>query len=145
MTPVDGITPPTKNKKKRPIKNQPVQKGNIKKNIPEQKNNNIDSRVFNNNTTQKHNLVWIVSIIIVFIIFIGWSSLIFGGKMINNSETSDNQGFLIKFSNELTNIWDKFKTDYLKIQEAAEETPQTEEERIKQLEEKVFPSFDQNN
>jgi len=150
MTPVDGITPPIKNQNKRPLKNKTVKKPVApKKRTPKtgQTNDQFENPIkqINNNTTNKHSLVWIVSIIIVFGIFIGWSSLIFGGKIINNNSTSDQAGFFEEFTKDISKIWDKFKTDYLKIQKAVEETQQNEEERIKQLKEKIFPDFDQNN
>ena len=135
MTPVDGITPPKKNYKKKPVKK------NVVKTTPPQKSAKkiIDNSILH--TQNKHRIVWLISIVIVFIIFITWASLFFGGELIKE-ESNNNGTFLEKFSNEINDIWTSFKKDYLKIKNSTEEK-QTEEERIKSLEESVFPDFDQ--
>ncbi len=153
MTPVDGITPPKKNNINRPIKNKSSIKKVSKKNErPKINNTPIKSETFksepakneilkNLSASQKHKIIWLSSIIIVFIIFILWSSLIVGGKIYSNKPITNNN-FLNNLSNELTGIWKSFKTDYLKIKNSTDEA-KTEEERIKELQEEVFPNFDE--
>lgn len=143
MTPVDGLSPPLTKNKKKPVKkpvpiNRDPQKGAGIKNFF---GNSLQR---SSNINQKHRLVWMLSIGIVVIIFIIWSASFLGGKIVSDS-SSDNSNIFESFSSELSRVWKSFKSDYLKIKDTAEENPQTEEERNKQLEEKVFPSFDQNN
>jgi len=143
MTPVDGITHPKKNNGKRPIKSKIEKEIPAKKTVLNQKNESIEAKKITNDTTikNKHRLVWIITIVIVFVIFIIWSSLIFGGKIIKN-DSNNNDNFFEDLSNDLTGIWDSFITDYLKIKKDTEEV-MTEEDKIKSLEEQVFPNFDE--
>lgn len=145
MTPVDGITPPKKNSKKKPVRNKVVKKPAPTKRLPKQTDDKPDSKIFKKeplNTLSKHRLVWIISLVIVFFIFFVWLSLIFGGKLNVDKTNNNNDNFLESFSNNLSETWDNFKKDYLKIRNSKEEE-QTEEERIKALEESIFPDFDQ--
>ena len=86
--------------------------------------------------------MWILVGITAIIIFILWV-FIFQGGLSSNANTNSN--FFNTLSEKVTDVWQTIKTDILKIQEAIknENTNESnaEEEKIKELEKKVFPQF----
>jgi len=152
MTPVDGITPPKNKKAKKPAKQTAkVNPAKVNRNQAPKKDK-AQTQDHGNKFTKdlpgqaleksKHHLVWGISIAIVIIIFIAWASLVLGGKLTISDDQTSGSEILENFTDELNQVWKNFSEDFLKIKNSAEEAS-TEEERIKQLEESVFPDFDQ--
>ena len=75
MTPVDGITPPKKISKKRPPKTKVVKKkpAEVTESKPQKTIPQKNDRLKKINNDHKFKLVWVISIIIVVIIFILWA------------------------------------------------------------------------
>ena len=129
MTPVDSIKPPQKKI------TRPRQK-TIKKIIPP-----VISKPQKNSYSQeqKYRLMWLLVAISIFIIIVGWIWLWPGGN-ISSRNKSDN--FLDTIGQKMDKIWDTVLVDWLKLKKATEQDNATSDtERIKQLEEQVFPQF----
>ena len=137
MSQVDGISPPksSKSRTKKTVK--------IKKYISEKAPIKKKKINYNIKDEHKHKLVWLISIGIVIIIFIGWLSLFQGTEL---STTNDNS-FLSRISNNFDQLWSQLKEDILKINNDDENINNTNEaeQQLKELEEKVFPEFIESN
>lgn len=86
----------------------------------------------------KRGLLWLMVGLVAIIIFIAWI-FIFQQTATNNSNTPDG---LAKIKNSISELWDTIKTDILKIKKSAlNENTNINAERIRELEDKVFPQF----
>jgi len=132
MSAVDAIRPPKKEEKDifspKPRSSQPVKQ---KKEIPPPKKSEEE---------RKHRLMWTLALIFTGIIFIGWLLLFQNGLI--TSTNSNQSSFFQQLGERAGDLWQTIKTDILKIKDEIEDKNiNTEEEKIKELEEKVFPQF----
>lgn len=126
MSPVDAVRPPQRKKKPSPAARPiPVQIKKEPVTVPPTK------------FESKKQLLWILVIATAVIIFAGWLLLSKGGPL---SISRGNSPFS-SFGQTITNLWEKFKTDILKIKTTTDNANLNSEERIKQLEGDVFPQF----
>ncbi len=127
MAPVDGLRPPKK-KKATPVKQ-------AKTAVP------VAAPVMPAPSDQQHRyrLMWLLVGATLLVIIIGWAVLIpqtFSGGTSKST-------YLEKVGDNLGNLWDSFKKDVLRLKDTTtNQSTSTEEERIQQLEEKVFPQFE---
>lgn len=140
MTPVDGIKTVKKGKtnKERTIILKEI-KG---KESPKKK---ID-KTFDRGEALKHkskkNILWILVISFMVIIFIGWIFLFKANLLFPNTQEKSNGWQRIKSG--FTQLFETFKKDVLKIKPVINSN-QSGEDQIKELEEKVFPQFSNEN
>jgi len=89
--------------------------------------------------TKKRGLLWLMVGLITIIIFVAWIFIFQQTATTNNSNTPDG---LAKIKNSISELWDTIKTDILKIKKTAtNENTNINAEKIKELEDKVFPQF----
>lgn len=131
MSPVDAIRPPKKDKKVAFPKPKPSPLVQQKKESP------LSPK---NEEQYKHRLMWILALVFTGIIFIGWILLFQSGQLISTS--SNQTGFFQQLGDKVGDLWGTIKTDILKIKEiTTNENINAEEEKVKELEKKVFPQF----
>jgi len=127
MSPFDGIRPPKKNKNN--SKRQPVKQLLDKIHMPA-----------NAYQEEKYRLVWVLAAVITLIIALGWGWLLLNGRL--NKATSNNNKWQT-ISDSVGELWDIFKTDVLKLEQVLnQEETSTKEQKIDNLEKKVFPQFE---
>lgn len=141
MTPVDGIKTVRKG---RANKGRTIVLKEIKANESPKKK--ID-KTFDKEEVLKHrskkNILWILVISLMVIILVGWIFLFKANLLFPNSQEKSN-GWQ-KIQSDLTQLFETFKEDVLKIKPAVNNSNQSEVEQIKGLEEKVFPQFGNAN
>lgn len=126
---LDGVRPPKK--KKKDIKYKPVKQ--LAEKIYKHKKNTLAQE-------EKYRLVWMAAAVITLIIAIGWGWLVFNGKL-NKSANDGNKWQTV--SDSVEELWDIFKTDILKLEKALnQEKNITDEQKIEELEKRVFPQFE---
>lgn len=132
MPAVDAIRPPKKEKiVTSSPKSMPPEPAQQKKRVPQPQKDEEE---------RKHRLMWTLALIFTGIFFIGWL-LLFQKGLITSSNSSQSN-FFQQLGEKTSSFWQTIKTDILKIKEKIEnENTNTEEEKIKELEEKVFPQF----
>jgi len=132
MSPVDAIRPPKKSKKiSAPSKPMSLPIVVKKKAIASPKFSNKE---------QKNKLMWLLAAIVTGIVFIGWIWLFQNGLITNSS--SNQSGFFEQIGDKVSGLWQTIKTDILNIKKTEEnKNTNSEEEKIKELEKKVFPQF----
>lgn len=133
MSPVDSIRPPRKRNKpitpaKPAVKAAPVQK--IVRQEPKVPATPMDMR-------HKERLLWVLVIVTSLIIFLAWL-FIFPAP----SSVSKSRGYWAGISQKLDDLWKTISTDILHLKNSTKnKNINTEEEQIKQLENQVFPQF----
>lgn len=126
MSPVDAIQPPKKVRKVMPVKKTTG--------APEK----VAPRQVLPPEAKKKQTMWLLVGVTTVIIIVGWVLLFQGGQL---TKTGGGGAFGI-LGQKLTNLWETIKTDVLKLKSAQKTTvPATDDERIKQLEQQVFPQF----
>ena len=82
--------------------------------------------------------MWLLVGVTTVIIIVGWVLLFQSGQL---TKAGGGGAFSI-LGQKLNNLWQTIKTDVLKLKSAQKTTvPATDDERIKQLEQQVFPQF----
>lgn len=143
MSPVDSIRPPKRVKKTVPIPSAvaPVQSASTGKKspIPNEIRKKPAASPDYTATSQKHKTIIMIVAVIMAVVFISWVALFMSGKLTRSS--SSNFGSTI--SNKFKNLWENIKTDVLKIKNIGQNinAANVNEEQIKNLENSVFPQF----
>ncbi len=129
MTPVDSIKPPKK-------KVSRSRQKTVKKTIPPVISNPQKNSY---SQDQKYRLMWLLVAVSILIIIISWIWLWPAGDL---SRRNQNNNFLDTVGQKIDSIWETVVTDWLKLKKATEPgNGDTDAERIQQLEEQVFPQF----
>jgi len=132
MAPVDAVRPPknaTKPKKASQPNKDPISKT---------KSTEKPRRDGQQQTAIKKVKMWAIVGTIMLVIFIVWILLLQGGKLFG---TEGDAGLSI-LSNKVSELWETIHEDVLKIEDVLEEKPEpvnAEAERIRELEEALFP------
>ncbi len=133
--PVDAIRPPKKNK------SSDTRQSN-KRPIPKETAGDLS---LDNHKTKpgREQLVWIIAGGITGLIFIIWLAFFIAGPSTDSSSNS----LFGKIGHSLSELWETARTDWLKLEKKLDNqntnsNANVEEERIQQLEEQVFPQFD---
>ncbi len=154
MSPVDGIRPPKKKKPSGKVNKKTAKKTALpnKKNpnkptpppirkpaspsIPPEKKDDA-SRPLGTEKVKELKL-WSLVAVVAILIIIGWIVVFPPGH------TSSDGSYWNIITNKASSLWDTIKTDILKFKEEnlGEEATITNDEQIDQLEDQIFPQFD---
>ena len=144
MTPVDGISAP---RAKRPTRKKPsAAKKSAAATPVTAPMTSIPTHALPTPETKSPSrrselLMWASAIIITAIICIVWIGLYSNGRLTDTQQSS----FFGKISQSLSGLIKTIQTDWLKLQDALDDSANTNapsEERIRDLEEHVFPQFE---
>ena len=132
MAPVDAVRPPKKTTK---LKKDSQQKKEL---VSKAKSIEPSKREDKQPTEVKEVKMWAIVGTIMLAIIIIWILLLQGGKLFG-TEGDAGLSFL---SNKVSKLWGTIREDVFKIEDALEEKPEptnAEAERIRELEEALFP------
>lgn len=93
--------------------------------------------------TNREQLVWILAGSVTALIFIIWLAI----TISTPAQPGESNGIFGRIGNSISDLWDTARTDWLKLEKQLDNSntnaaSSAEEERIQELEEQVFPQFD---
>ncbi|MFA5052025.1 MAG: hypothetical protein WC544_03110 [Patescibacteria group bacterium] len=142
MSPVDSIRPPKRARKIKVTVEKPDRPPKTAE--PRVPADRLSRPAINNipqtGAANKQRTLIISVVVVMAVIFIAWAGLFASGKL---TSSSGNSTFGAKLNGQLQSLWQTIKTDILRIKDTETNTNggNVNEERIKQLEDSVFPQF----